>query len=84
VIKYTPSKQILHTLRQIRKAPYVLNKEYNFIRSCLPAGSDYTMHSTFSRWFDGSVFFSPVPLREVPLHGVLFPVSLFDAEEISA
>jgi hypothetical protein len=82
MIKYTPSKQVLHTLRKIRKAPYVLDKEYRFIQSCLPVGSNYTMHSTFSQWFDGFVFYSPVRLREVPLHGVLFPVSLFDEEEV--
>lgn len=83
MIRYTPSKQILHTLRRIRKTPSAIrDKDYNFIQSCLPAGADYTTHITFSKWFDGFVFYSPKSLQEVPLHGVLLPVSLFDAEEI--
>lgn len=82
MFRYTPSKHILHTLRAIRKAPYVRDKEYHFIQSVLPPGASYSVHSTVSQWFDGFEFYSPVRLKEVPLRGYLLPVSMFDEEEV--
>lgn len=82
MIRYTPSKKILHTLRTIRKKPYVRDKEYNFIRSVLPPSAEYSVHSAVSQWFDGFVLYSPVRLKEVPLRGFLLPVSMFDEEEV--
>lgn len=78
--KYTVSKQIMRGLRSIRKAPYVLNKEYHYVQSHMPSGSNYTMHSTFTQYADGFEFYSPKKLREVPLHGIMFPVEMFDEE----
>ena len=75
--KYTPDKNILRGLRKIRKEMYVNGKEYAYITQYAPTYSQYV---SFSRNYDGFVFFSPVKLREVPLSGILFPVSIFTEE----
>jgi hypothetical protein len=81
--KYTVRKDYIAQLLKIRRAPYVLNKEYHYIQSLMPAGSNYMSHSAFSRWAVGFVFYSPKKLQQVPLNGILFPADMFDCEEVS-
>lgn len=81
MFKYTAKKEIKKDLLKIRKAPYVRDKEWNFIHSLVPKMS-YSMYVALRRWYLDTVFYSPTKLKEVPVNGILIPVYLFDEEEI--
>jgi hypothetical protein len=41
------------------------------------------MYCAFWKCYDGFELYSPIKLKQVPLQGFLFPVELFDVEEIN-
>jgi hypothetical protein len=65
----------------MRKRPWVPNKEWNFATGYIRNGS-YLEKCLFLGYWQSVSFYSDKQLREVPVMGVLFPVKLFDEEEV--
>lgn len=83
MLKYTPSKNIVAELQKIQNGPYVLNKEYEFCRSFFSQENNYNdsmMMMQYFCWY--GAFYSEKPVKFVPVMGSMFPVEMFDIENV--
>lgn len=77
---YTPKKSIKKDLLRIRKT-YAPNKEWSFIHGVIKNGP-YEMYIAFANHWLETSFYSKTKLTGVPVNGVLFPVELFEVNEL--
>ena len=81
--KYTASKKIMKGLLKIRKSGYKPNAEWDYLSAYFPFKNNYTEVMTLGKYYEKSVFFSPSPMKEIPVMGCMFPVNMFDVEHIT-
>lgn len=77
---YTPKKSILRDM-QVPLTGRWWDKEYFKRMEILKthgAEQSYTMNVVLEEYYEGTEFYSYTKRRTVPVHGYLFPVSMFD------
>lgn len=80
--RYTPRKNILRHFEVDRYRPkgygYITSEEFSRLIKENNIHHDYWSWSVFARCYPGVDFYSKERRRQVPINGVLFPVSLFE------
>lgn len=73
--KYTPIKEVVRCLKRPLTA-------YGYLKT-LKVGDDYWSMLVFWRFYPRmSANFSKEPLNMVPVNGIMYPVKLFNVEEM--
>lgn len=82
--RYTPQKDLLKRLKSERKRGYnsKMRGSYDWFMAREVTHGDYFMTVVFLRHWEHTNFYSPVKLRQVPVNGILFPVTMFDESVI--
>ena len=84
--RYTPRKNILRHFEVARYRPkgygYISSDVFSRLMKEHKVRHDYWSCSIFSRCYPGVDFYSKEIRRQVPINGVLFPVSLFEEEVV--
>jgi len=80
--KYTPNPGLLRGLQNARAKPYTPNSgQWGFASNlCL----DYKMTVAMIQYWEHVVFYSNSKRQQVPVYGILFPVSFFQEEQVDA
>jgi len=82
--KYTPKKSVLRDLQVSRTGAW-WDKEYYKrmeVLKAFGADSGYAMCTALARYYKGVCFYSPTPRREIPVNGLLFPVAMFNEDQL--
>ena len=82
--KYTPKKSILREM-DVPKVGRYWDKEFFKRQEILKrfhTVENYSMTVVVKTHYPNVCFYSPVPVREVPVNGFLFPVAMFNEEKI--
>jgi len=83
--KYTPRADIMHGWKSARAKPFVVDREYKFIRATLAAYdmTEYRHYTAFWRQYETVQYYSPRRATAgVPLDGYLFPIEMFTEEQV--
>ena len=84
MFKYTPKKNIVREM-DVPKVGRYWDKEYFKRMEILKRfriDQDYSMTVVLKRYYPEVCFYSPEPVRQVPVNGFLFPVAMFNEEKV--